>query len=110
MKAKFKKLTEKDKTRFTRISLAMVGIAVNNHTAESLWRIFERMSDLGGKFSLRDGSEIQAFMDEKIKKEHEAHKVKARAIISEAISGLPKGKQAAARLSLERVLLNDHIE
>lgn len=59
-------MTDKEKTQYMRSSLGMVGIAVDNKTAELLWRMYEGVLAKGADFSLRDAAKIEtlAFIQE----------------------------------------------
>lgn len=64
----YRNLTDKEKTNFTRIALGLAGITCNNEqTPEMIWRVFESMQKLGGKFSLRDGTMIKTAVEHKYK-------------------------------------------
>lgn len=64
----YRKLTDKEKTEFTRIALGLAGISVKDGiTPEIIWRTFESMQKLGGKFSLRDGTMVKAAVEQKYK-------------------------------------------
>lgn len=68
MKKKIKKQThEEKKTQYTRLGLGMSGICVNNATAELIWRVFKRMDEKKGQFSLSDGVELEFFIANKYK-------------------------------------------
>jgi len=59
------KMTEAQKTQYTRSALGLAGVAVNDFSAELIWRLYEKLQELGGNFSLRDSAAIEAFMHEK---------------------------------------------
>jgi len=52
-------MTAKEKTQYMRSSLGMVGIAVDNRTAELLWRMYEGVLAKGADFSLKDAAKIE---------------------------------------------------
>lgn len=51
-----------NKTKYTRIALAIVGILVDDTTAEFFWRVNERIIEKGGNYSLEDSAEIEALV------------------------------------------------
>lgn len=59
------RMTEKEKTQYIRSALGLSGVAVNDHMAEMIWRMYESLQELGGSFSLRDAANIEAFMNKK---------------------------------------------
>lgn len=68
MKQKMKKQTaDEKKTQYTRLGLGMSGVCVNDATAELIWRVFKRMEEKKGQFSLTDGVELEHFIAKKYK-------------------------------------------
>lgn len=59
------RLSTDQKTNYTRIGLAMCGIAVNNKTSELIWRLQEGMYKKGGEFALSDSVDIEVLIDKK---------------------------------------------
>lgn len=61
-------LPSEKRTAYTRLSLGMASIHVNNHVAELIWRVQDAMAELGGKFSLDDATKIEVAMADKYKR------------------------------------------
>jgi hypothetical protein len=60
-----------EKTQFTRIGLGLAGIAVNDATAELVWRTLKRIDEKKGQFSVTDGVELEFFIKKKYGKKNE---------------------------------------
>lgn len=60
-----KKLTDKQRTDYTRVALGLAGIATNNRVAEMIWRLQDMISEKQGKSDLYDVSSIQATVEAK---------------------------------------------
>lgn len=52
-------LTRKEKTNYLRIGLALVGISVDNRTAETITKIYDGVLLKKGGFSLKDAVDIE---------------------------------------------------
>jgi hypothetical protein len=54
-----KKLTQKEKIDYMRISLAFIGISVNDVTVDIILQSYEEILKKGGKFSIEDMCKIE---------------------------------------------------
>jgi hypothetical protein len=61
-------MTEKQRTEYTRIGLALCKIGINNATAELIWRMQDLLASKGGKVTLMDTSRIESIVNKKYKK------------------------------------------
>ena len=52
-------MTPEEKTNYTRIGLALAGIAANDTTCEIIWRTVDGINEKKGQFSLRDAVDIE---------------------------------------------------
>ena len=53
-----KNLTPEEKSKRIRTALAMVHVTTSELSAEIVWRVIERMDEIGDQFSLRDAAVI----------------------------------------------------
>lgn len=58
-------MTEKEKTEYTKIALALAGIATDKMTCELVWRSYEGIQKKKGEFSIEDSSKIIAMVQKK---------------------------------------------
>ena len=66
-------MTTEEKTQYTRIGLALVGIPANDATCEIIWRTVDGINEKKGEFSLRDAVDIEV----KVKGKYTQKKVTA---------------------------------
>ena len=52
-------MTNKLKTEYTKIALALTGIAVSKKLAEMIWRTYEKIQEKKGNFNIIDAMEIE---------------------------------------------------
>lgn len=67
-----------DKTNCYRIGLAFIGIAVNNKTAELLWRFADKYQEKGGSMDVSDAVKIQSDVDAGIRAANRKFKFEKR--------------------------------
>lgn len=77
-KTNWKTIDEAMKTQFTRIGLGLSGIAVNDATAELVWRTLKRIEEKKGEFSVHDGVELEHFIKRKYGKKTERVKAEKK--------------------------------
>lgn len=84
----YRKQTDKEKTQWTRLALGIAGVTCNTDvTPEIIWRTFEAMQRLGGKFSVRDGARIKAQVEERNKRINNALSKKHRTELLKYLRG-----------------------
>jgi hypothetical protein len=60
-------MSDTEKTNYTKIGLALAGIAVSKQTAELLWRTVDGINAKKGQFSLSDQCDIERIVFGKIR-------------------------------------------
>jgi hypothetical protein len=68
------KLTLKKRVDYMRLGMALVGISVNDPTAEIMVKMYEGIAEKGGNFNLNDAVKIEFETTEKYKNSKEEAK------------------------------------
>jgi ABC-type transporter Mla MlaB component len=55
-------MTDKQKTSYTKIALALSGLAVNEQKAEVIWRTMDRLEQKKNRFSVNDVMHIDSIV------------------------------------------------
>ncbi len=62
-------MSEEDKIKYLRIALQLQGINMSVPVADQIIQTYEKICELGGKFSLEDAAEIEVDISNKYKKD-----------------------------------------
>lgn len=63
-------MSDKEKSEYLKIGLALQGIVVNLKTSELIWRIVDGINEKKGNFSLKDAVDIEIKVTGKYTKKH----------------------------------------
>lgn len=61
-------MTDKDKSNYLKIALALAGIVVNLKTSELIWRTVDGLNEKKGNFNLKDYVDIEVKVTGKLSK------------------------------------------